>query len=130
GFDTRKKQEQTQEAQLYLPKGFSVNYVFLKGRNSALAEYSEVNNFDLSQYKLTPSISWIYQSKLRATLGYEWDRKKNIPELGDELARGNKFNFDFRYSIVSKQTIEAKFSFVLFEYNGQLGTTKTYQILD
>lgn len=130
GFDTRKKQEQSLEGQLNLPKGFSVNTLLVKGRNSALAEYSDVNNFDLSIYKLTPSISWIYKTSLRATLGYELDRKKNIPELGDELAKGHKLNFDFRYSIVSKQTIETKFSFVLFQYNGQLGTTKTYQILD
>lgn len=130
GFDTRKKQEQTLEGQLNLPKGFSLNTLLIKGRNTALAEYSDVNNFDLDIYRWTPSVSWIHKSSLRATLGYELDRKKNIPELGDELAKGNKFNFDFRYSIVSKQTIEAKFSFVLFQYNGQLGTTKTYQILD
>lgn len=130
GFDTRKKQEQTFESNLNLSKGFSVNLKLLKGRNYANAEYSEANNFDLGIYKVNPVLTWLWKTSLRTSLGYEFDRKKNIPELGNELAKGNKLNFDIRYSIVSKQTIEAKFSFVLFDYNGTMGTTKSYQILD
>lgn len=130
GFDTRKKQEQTLEGNLNLPKGFSLNMKFLKGRNSADAEYSTANNFDLDIYKINPVVTWIFKTALRTSLGYEYDRKRNIPELGDELAKGNKLNFDIRYSVASKQTVEAKFSFVLFDYNGMIGTTKSYQILD
>lgn len=130
GFDTRKKYEQTVESNYNLPKGFSVNLKLLKGRNYADAEYSINNNYDIGQYKVNPSMTWILKTMLRTSIGYEFNRKKNIPELGDELAKGNKLNFDIRYSIVSKQTIEAKFSFVLFDYNGENGTTKSYQILD
>lgn len=130
GFDTRKRQEQTLESNYNLPKGFSLNMKLLKGRNFADAEYSTSNNYDIGQYNINPSMSWILKTILRTSIGYEYNRKKNIPELGNELAKGNKLNFEIRYSIVSKQTIEAKFSFVLFDYNGVNGTTKSYQILD
>lgn len=130
GFDTRKRQEQTLESNYNLPKGFSLNLKLLKGRNFADAEYSATNNYDIAQYNVNPSMSWILKTILRTSIGYEYNRKQNIPELGNELAKGNKLNFDIRYSIVSKQSIEAKFSFVLFDYNGQNGTTKSYQILD
>lgn len=130
GFDTRRKQEQTLESNVNFPKGFSFNLKLLKGQNYARAEYSENNNYNLDIYKIKPEFSWVYKTSMRTSIGYEYDRKKNIPELGNELAKGNKLNFDFRYSQASKQTIEAKFSFVLFSYQGETGTTKAYQILD
>ncbi|HZH68799.1 MAG TPA: hypothetical protein VFD65_06320 [Chitinophagales bacterium] len=130
GFDTRRKQEQTLESNLNISKGVSFNLKLMEGENYANAEYSENNNYKLKIYKVKPEISWVYKTSIRTSIGYEFDRKKNVPELGDELARGNKFNFDFRYSQASKQTIEAKFSFVLFDYNGALGTSKSYHILD
>ncbi|MCO5233638.1 MAG: hypothetical protein M9888_07895 [Chitinophagales bacterium] len=130
GFDTRKKNEQTIESNLNLPKSFAIQLKLLKGRNYANAEYSVGNNFDYSQYKVNPSLSWLLKTILRATIGYEFDIKRNIQELGGELAKGNKLNLDLRYSIASKQTVETKFSIVLFKYNGINGTTKSYQILD
>ncbi len=130
GFDTRRKQEQTLESNVNFAKGFSFNLKLLKGENYAQAEYSENNNFHLGVYKIRPEISWVHKSSMRTSVGYEYDRKKNIPELGNELAKGNKLNFDFRYSQASKQTIEARFSFVLFEYDGVMGNSKSYQILD
>lgn len=130
GFDTRRKQEQTLESNVNFSKGISFNLKLLEGKNYANAEYSENNNYDLKIYKVKPEVSWVYKTSIRTSIGYELDIKKNVPELGNELAKGNKFNFDFRYSQASKQTIEAKFSFVLFDYNGTMGTTKSYQILD
>lgn len=130
GFDTRKKYEQTVETNVNLVKSLSFNVKASKIRDLADAEYSGDNNFDLGIYRFIPSLSWLLKTVLRTTLGYEFENKRNIPELGNELARANKLNFDIRYSIVSKQTIEAKFSFVLFDYNGVTGTPKSYQILD
>ncbi|MCO5230472.1 MAG: hypothetical protein M9958_04870 [Chitinophagales bacterium] len=130
GFDTRNKNEQSIESNLNLPKSFAIQLKLLKGQNYANAEYSINNNYDYSQYKVNPSLSWVLKTTLRASIGYEFDIKRNIQELGGELAKGNKLNLDIRYSIASKQTIETKFSFVLFDYNGINGTTKAYQILD
>ncbi|MCO5248712.1 MAG: hypothetical protein M9887_07185 [Chitinophagales bacterium] len=130
GFDTRNKQEQILEANYNISKSFSTNLKLLKGGQLVNAEYSDNNNFDLSVYQINPSFTWVHQTSLRASIGYVYDRKQNVPELGDELAKGNRFNFNFRYSQASKQSVETKFSFVLFEYNGKSGTTKSYQILD
>src|SRR5690606_7684215 len=81
-------------------------------------------------YKIAPVFTWLYQTKIRTSVGYEFENKLNPESLGGELARANKANFDFRYSQVGKQTIEAKFSFVNFVFTGVAGTTKAFQILE
>jgi hypothetical protein len=130
GFETRRRQEQTVEINVNMVKTLSANLKVGTGRNSNTSELFTQNNFDLGIYKIAPVFTWLYQTKIRTAVGYEFENKLNPESLGGELARANKANFDFRYSQVGKQTIEAKFSFVNFVFTGVAGTTKAFQILE
>jgi hypothetical protein len=109
---------------------FTGNVKVGTGRNTYTSDFFTQNNFDLAIIRVTPTFTWLYKTLIRSSVGYEFENKLNPPELGGELARANKLNFDFRYSQVSKQTIEVKFSFINFTYNGLTGTAKSFQILD
>jgi hypothetical protein len=130
GFDTRRRQEQTLETNFNIVKTLTGNIKLAAGRNSYTSDFFEQNNFDLEIIRVTPTFTWLYKTLIRSSVGYEFENKLNPPELGGELARANKLNFDMRYSQVGKQTVEVKFSFINFEYNGLTGTAKSFQILE
>ena len=130
GSDARRKQEQTLETNVTLVKTLTGNVKLASGRNTYTSEFFSQNNFDLAIFRILPSFSWLFKTLIRTTISYEFENKTNPVELGGELARANKLSYDFRFSQVGKQTIELKFSFVNFKYNGLTGTAKSYQILD
>ena len=67
---------------------------------------------------------------IRTSLGYKLINKKNKANLGNEKMLANKLTTEFRYTKAGKNTLNTSFSFVLVNYNGENGTTKSYTILE
>lgn len=130
GFDTRKRMDNILEGYYNLSQKFTLNLKFIQSRLSLVSDYFHANDYKIRSYYLEPKFTYNYKTLLRTSINYGFTRKRNASELGGENTLANKLEFELRYSKALKNTLETKFSFVLVNYNGENGTTKSYTILD
>lgn len=130
GFDTRKRNEHSFESYYNIKQSYTINLNYLFGKQSYFSEFFPANNFDLRTQNIAPKFSYNYKTMIRTSLGYKLINKKNKANLGNEKMLANKLTTEFRYTKAGKNTLNTSFSFVLVNYNGENGTTKSYTILE
>lgn len=130
GFDTRNRMDNILEGYYNLSQKFTLNLKFMQSKLTLVSDYFHANDYKIRSYYVEPKFTYNYKTMVRTSINYGFTQKKNEASLGGEKALANKLEFELRYSKATKNTLEAKFSFVLVKYNGENGTTKAYTILE
>ena len=89
-------------------------------------------NYRIEQNSVEPSVSYIYKSNFRVSLIYAYFSKKNTID-SMEKSNNHSLTTEWRYNILNKSTINAKFTFnqISFKaYPGAANTTVGYILLD
>ena len=92
----------------------------------------ENRNYNVLQNVIEPSLTYVYKSNLRATIGYIYSKKQNkIDSL--EQSINNAITTEAKYNILSGSSINLKFIYnnINFKgYKGSQNTTVGYLLLD
>lgn len=129
GFESRKLRDASLKGRWNINKTITTAIVNRFIKNQLTTPKFTNRNYLVDQMSLEPSISYTYGSKLRASLIFNYEDKKNKIGNGEE-AKNNSISTDVRYNVLSSGTLNAKFTFNNISFTGAPNTTVGYILLD
>lgn len=133
GIETRKLSTIIYKTRVNMTRNITTALTLRSILNSLATPKFGNRNYSIEEVSAEPSLSYIYQTKLRATLSYNFDNKKNT--IGyKEKTTNNALTADVKYNVLSNSTINARFTLntINFKYDtgGSANSTVGYIMLD
>ncbi len=133
GIETRKLSTIIYKARVNMTRNITTSVTLRSILNSLTTPKFGNRNYNIEEISAEPSLSYIYQTKLRTTLSYNIDNKKNTIGFNEETTN-NALTADLKYNVLSNSTINARFTLntINFKYNtgGSANSTVGYIMLD
>ncbi len=134
GFESRTLRTIQGRVRASVRRNLLSTIVFKQTKNvlSTEAAKFENRNYNVLQNTVEPSLTYIYKSNLRASIGYSFSQKQNrIDSM--ERAINNAVITEIKYNILSGTSINTKFTYNNIDFkasNAAKNTTVGYLILD
>lgn len=131
GFESHDLRTLTGRLRASIKKNFVSALVFRQVRNVLTTEAAKFDNrnYDVLENAAEPSLTYVYKSNLRATLGYSYSRKDNrIDSM--EKSVNNALTAQVKYNILSGSSINLKLTYNNIIYTGAQNTTVGFIMLD
>ncbi len=133
GIETRKLRTLSYKSRVNISRSITTNLILRSVLNSLGTPKFGNRNYNIEEGVIEPSISYIYQTKLRATISYNFTNKKNTIGF-NETTNNNALTADIKYNVLSNSTVNARVTFndINFKYasGGSPNTTVGYIMLD
>ena len=129
GFESRKFRDVSVKGRWNLNKSISTSLTNRFIKNQLVTPKFANRNYLIDETSVEPSVSYIYGSKLRVSLIYNYDDKKNKGGNGEQ-AKNNSLSTEMRYNVLSSGTLNGKFTFNNIAFTGSPNTTVGYILLD
>lgn len=129
GFESRKLRDVSIKGRWTLNKSITASVTNRYIKNQLTTPKFANRNYLIDETSVEPSISYIYGSKLRASLIYNYDNKQNTID-NKEKSQTNGLTTEFKYNVLSSGTLNGKFTFNNISFSGSPNTTVGYIILD
>lgn len=86
-------------------------------------------NYDVHETVIEPSLTYTYKTDIRASLFYNFDKKKNV--IGEkESAVNNAVTADIKYNVFSSGVLHGSFTFNNISFRGNANTPVGFLLLD
>jgi hypothetical protein len=129
GFESRKFRDLSVKGRWNLNKSISTSLTNRFIKNQLTTPKFANRNYLIDETSVEPSVSYIYGSKLRLSLIYNYDDKKNKGGNGEQ-SKNNSLSTEVRYNVLSSGTLNGKFTFNNISFTGSPNTTVGYILLD
>jgi hypothetical protein len=88
------------------------------GKNNLINDGAKFQNrnYQVRNFSIEPSLTYIYKTKLRATVGLAYSKKQNTIDSA-ETALKNALNLNFAYNALNAGTISTKFEYNTINFN-------------
>jgi len=130
GFESRKLRDVTLKGRWNFNKSITTSITNRFIKNQLSTPKFANRNYLIDETSFEPSVSYIYGSKLRVSLIYNYDDKQNTIGNG-EHSKNNSISTELKYNVLSSGTINGKFTFNSISFlGGSPNTTVGYILLD
>lgn len=129
GFETRRLKEHLLRPRVRLVKTLNLIVKYTRGNRSNKAQLFANRTYNIQYNELEPELTYLLKSKFRVGLKYLINVSQNIETGGTEDAKTQRYTLETRYSIISKTSIAAKFSYATVQYNGAENTPLQFAVL-
>ena len=130
GFENRKLSDVSLKGRVNFNKSLSASVTNHLIKNQLITPKFANRNYLIDQTSTEPSVSYIYGSKLRLSLIYNYDVKQNTLG-GNEKALNNAVSTEVKYNVLSSGTVNGRFTYNNINFSGGApNTTVGYIILD
>jgi len=133
GVESRKQRNVSLKLRWNINRSITTSITARSGINNLNTPKFSNRNYEIVQQGLEPSVSYIKGTKLRVTMGYSFNDKKNSVGFS-ERTTSNILNTEVKYNVLSSSSINAKFSVntIRFSYadGGSPNSTVGYIMLD
>ncbi len=134
GFESRSLRTIQGRIRASIKRNLTSTIVFKQSKNvlSTQAAKFENRNYNVLQNTIEPSLTYIYKSNLRASIGYSFSEKQNkIDSM--ERAINNALTAEVKYNILSGTSINIKFTYNNIDFKASTAaknSTVGYLLLD
>jgi hypothetical protein len=130
GFESHRLRDFTVRARWNISRSITTSLTNKYIKNQLLTPKFANRNYQIDQVSLEPIVSYIYGSKLRLSLIYDFDHKLNKIGLGEKVSN-NAISTEARYNVLSTGTLNGKFTYNNISYQGgTANSTVGYILLD
>jgi hypothetical protein len=130
GIDERLNASHAIESRWNIKKFIAIILEGTVGDKSFNSKFFDSDDFDIRKYSVKSGVEYTWKTKLRTGVTYNYGNRTNQPQFGGERAKIHEMRWDFKFSLVGKSTLTAETRFVQIGYNGEVGSTKSYEILE
>lgn len=134
GFESRSLRTIQGRIRASIKRNLTSTIVFKQSKNvlSTQAAKFENRNYNVLQNTIEPSLTYVYKSNLRASIGYSFSQKQNkIDSM--ERAINNALTAEVKYNILSGTSINMKFTYNNIDFKASTAaknSTVGYLLLD
>lgn len=130
GFESRIQTNPSVTARWNINSNFLFTTTVEKGDKEMRSQFFASRNYQIESQSAEPKISYQPGSKFRISAGYKYSDKKNILGSIGEKTTLNKVSFESRYNSINTGSINARFNFILVEYNADQNNSIAYEMLE
>ncbi len=130
GLEGNTNTQHLAKARWGIGKRYTLGLKGILGNRSYQSGLDDNRTFDIQILGLEPSITAMFNSRLRVTVSYNNESRTNNPQLGTEKARINAGVVDLRWSMKKTGVLQTKLTYADIRYNGEANTSIAYNMLD
>lgn len=129
GFETRSIDENNIRIRWNIISPLNTVINASKGNRSNESKLFSERSYSIDYYEIKPEVNFIYKNKFRVSLLYSFSDQQNTLSEENEKSRENEFTLEGRYNVVSKSTINVRFSYASVNYTGQANSAMEFAFL-
>ncbi len=133
GVESRKQRNLSLKMRFNIGRNITTNLTARSILNDLTTPKFSNKNYAIEQKVLEPSVSYVNGTRMRLTLGYSFNDKKNTTGFSEQ-STSSALNTEVKYNVLSSSSINAKFSLnnISFKYatGGSPNSTVGYIMLD
>lgn len=113
-----------------ITRKLTVNTFYTDGIKSRSSEFFSVNNFFINYFETEPKITYQPGVTFRWSINFKYTEKKNDADLGGEKVFTRNLGTEFKYSILSKGSVQANFNYISIDFNGTETSALGFEMLE
>lgn len=112
-----------------LGKFWLTDLITSTGKTESISENFLNKNFEINQFKVTPTLSYIFNRNSRFSVFYKYEQKENQIGNSESLTQ-QKAGISFAYSNQQKMALNGEFSYFQNDFTGNAFSPVGYQMLE
>jgi hypothetical protein len=134
GFEARNRREVRLNTRSNLSKSFNLRLTGARIGQENRSDFLETRNYNILTYQAGPEFSYQPNPEFRLIGTYNYFNKRNTARLETaetpETAQTHQITFEMRWIKISKRNLIANLRFLNIQYQGQLNTPISYEMLE